>query len=206
MCDSRAPEGFERVADAVVVASIAAAAREEAAAAARRLAATAEYVRRNAVGPTDCAHWSCDNWDAMAAEVAAAQGVSHAMASGQMYLAVALRNRLPQVAALLARGDIGARLASTIVWHTDLIKDPETLRFVDTAIAGDAARFGPMSAAKTAQAIDAIVDRHDPRSRWLRCALSDSSVSVPSTGSAPIACSSRRTCVVLRVSSSMKSA
>lgn len=162
MCDSRAPEGFERVADAVVVASIAAAAREEAAAAARRLAATAEYVRRNAVGPTDCAHWSCDNWDAMAAEVAAAQGVSDAMASGQMYLAVALRNRLPQVAALLARGDIGARLASTIVWHTDLIKDPETLRFVDTAIAGDAARFGPMSAAKTAQAIDAIVDRHDP--------------------------------------------
>ncbi|OIN82623.1 DUF222 domain-containing protein [Mycobacterium malmoense] len=63
-------------------------------------------------GRTDCAHWSCDNWDAIAAEVAAAQGISHAMASGQMYLAVALRDRLPTVAALFAEGTIGARLAS----------------------------------------------------------------------------------------------
>lgn len=148
--------------DAAVVAAIASGAREEAAAAARRLAATAEFVHRHADGPTDCAHWSCDNWDAMAAEVAAAQGISHAMASGRMYLAVALRNRVPQVAALLARGDISARLASAIVWHTDLIKDAETLRLVDTLLARDAARFGPMSAGKTAQAIDAIVDQHDP--------------------------------------------
>ena len=148
--------------DAAVVAAIGQYARAEATAAARRLAAIAELVARRAEGPTDCAHWSCDNWDAMAAEVAAAQGISHAMASGQMYLAVALRDRLPRVAALLAQGTISARLAGAIVWHTDLIKDPDTLALVDGALAADAARFGPLSVTKTAQAIDAVVDRHDP--------------------------------------------
>jgi Domain of unknown function (DUF222) len=155
-------ESLTRADDASVVAAIAEGARGEAVAAARRLAAIAELVARRADGPTDCAHWSCDNWDAIAAEVAAAQGISHAMASGQMYLAVALRDRLPKVAALFAEGTISARLASAIVWHTDLIKDPDTMRLVDTALASDAARFGPMSVTKAAQAIDAIVDRHDP--------------------------------------------
>lgn len=148
--------------DAAVVSAIAECARMEAAAAARRLAAIGEFVSRHAGGPTDCAYWSCDNWDAMAAEVGAAQGISHAMASGQMYLAVALRDRLPRVAALFAEGAISARLASAIVWHTDLIKDHDTMQLVDSTLAKDAARFGPMSVTKTAQAIDAVVIQHDP--------------------------------------------
>ena len=148
--------------DATLVAAITAWSRAEAAAAARRLAAIAELVRRRAVGPTDYAYWSCDNWDAMAAEVAAAQGISHGLASGQMYLARALRDRLPRVAALLADGAISARLAATIVWHTDLIKDPDTLQVVDSTLADDASRYGPLSVNKTAQAIDAVVDRYDP--------------------------------------------
>jgi Domain of unknown function (DUF222) len=148
--------------DAAVVSAIGECARMEAVAAARRLAAIGEFVSRHADGPTDCAYWSCDNWDAMAAEVAAAQRISHAMASGQMYQAVALRDRLPQVAALFAEGVITARLASAIVWHTDLIKDPDTMRLVDSTVAKDAARFGPMSVAKTARAIDAVVIQHDP--------------------------------------------
>lgn len=148
--------------DGAVVAAIGECARAEAAAAARRLVAIAELVARRANGPTDCARWSCDNWDAIAAEVAAAQGISHAMASGQMYLAVALRTRLPKVGELLADGVISARLASAIVWHTDLIKAPDILALVDAALAADAARFGPLSVVKTAQVIDAIVDRHDP--------------------------------------------
>ncbi|MGZ4583912.1 MAG: DUF222 domain-containing protein [Mycobacterium sp.] len=164
MFDASLPDPAElrHADDAALVAAIAECGRAEAAAAARRLAAIGEFVARHADGPTDMAYWSCDNWDAMAAEVAAAQGISHAMASGQMYLAAALRDRLPRVAALFADGTISARLASALVWHTGLIKDPETLRLVDEALARDAARFGPLSVAKTAQAIDAIVDRHDP--------------------------------------------
>lgn len=164
MCDSPWPsvEALKTADDAAVVAAITWWTRAEAAAAARRLEAVAEFVRRRADGPTDCAHWSCDNWDAMAAEVGAAQGISHRMASAQMYLAVGLRDRLPRVAALFAEGTISARLVSTIVWHTDLIKDPETLSLVDKTLAEDAARFGPMSATKTSQAIDAVVDFYDP--------------------------------------------
>ncbi len=164
MFDVSLPDAAELrgVDDAAVVAAIGDCAKAEAAAAARRLAAIAELVGRRADGPTECAHWSCDNWDAMAAEVAAAQGISHAMASGQMYLAVALRDRLRRVGALFADGAISARLAGAIVWHTDLIKDPETLRLVDGALADDATRFGSLTVTKTAQAIDAVVDRHDP--------------------------------------------
>ncbi|WP_369830705.1 DUF222 domain-containing protein, partial [Mycobacterium sp. 1245805.9] len=67
MFDSQMP-------DADVVDAITDGARAEAMAAARRLAAIAELVTRRPDGPADRAHWSCDNWDAMAAEVAAAQG------------------------------------------------------------------------------------------------------------------------------------
>jgi hypothetical protein len=151
-----------RADDATVVAAITGWAKAEAAASARRLAAIAELVRRRAAGPADYAQWSCDNWDAMAAEVAAAQGISHGMASGQMYLGVALRDRLPRLAALFAGGTISARLAAAIVWHTDLIKDPQTLRLVDITLAEDAARYGPLSVNKTAHAIDAVVQRYDP--------------------------------------------
>ncbi|SOX55532.1 HNH endonuclease [Mycobacterium ahvazicum] len=148
--------------DRAVVASITECARAEAAAAARKLQAVAELVRLRADGPVDRGSWSCDNWDAIAAEVAAAQGISHGTASGQMYLAVALRDRLPRVAALFAEGVLSARLATALVWRTDLITDPRTLQIVDAALAGAAARFGPLSAAKSSQAIDTIVDRHDP--------------------------------------------
>jgi hypothetical protein len=148
--------------DATVIAAITGCARVETAAAARRLAAVAEMVSRRANGPTDCAHWSCDNWDAIAAEVAAALGISHSMASGQMYVGVALRERLPKVGALFAAGALSARLVSAIVWHTDLIKDPDTLRRVDETLAQDAGHFGPLSVTKTAQAIDAIIERYDP--------------------------------------------
>jgi hypothetical protein len=164
MFDSLPPDGTALASadDATVVAAITGWARAEAAASARRLAAIAELVRRRAVGSTRYGDWSCDNWDAMSAEVAAAQGISHGVASGQMYLASALRDRLPRVAALFAEGIISARLAASIVWHTDLIKDPETLRLVDEKLAEDATRYGPLSVNKTGQAIDAVVDRYDP--------------------------------------------
>jgi hypothetical protein len=156
------PAGLADADDAAVIAAITAWTRAEAAASARRLAAIAEYVRRHADGDAVYAQWSCDNWDAMAAEVSAAHNISHGMASGQMYFAAALRERLPKVAAVFADGTISARLAAAIVWHTDLIKDPEALALVDETLARDAERYGALSVSKTAQAIDAVVDRHDP--------------------------------------------
>ena len=164
MFDERLPVGAALTSadDATLVSAIAGWARTEAAAAARRLAAVAELVRRRVDGSADYAQWSCDNWDVVAAEVAAAQGISHGMATSQMYLATALRDRLPRTAELFADGKISARLAATMVWHTDLIKDAETLRLVDKTLAEEARNFGPLSVIKTAQAIDAVVDRYDP--------------------------------------------
>ncbi|MCV7402991.1 DUF222 domain-containing protein [Mycobacterium fragae] len=156
-------DSLPAVNDSMVAMAITGWDRVEAAAAARRLGAIAELVARRVEGGSpERGQWSCDNWDAMAAEVAAAQGISHGKASGQMYLAVALRERLPQVAAVFADGMISARLAASIAWHTDLIEDAEALRLVDKTLAQEALRFGPLSAAKTAQAIEAVVDQYDP--------------------------------------------
>ncbi|OHV01771.1 HNH endonuclease signature motif containing protein [Mycobacterium talmoniae] len=135
--------------------------RIEAAASARRLAAIAELVHRRTDNAGHSA-WACDDWDAAAAEVAAALNLSHGKASGQMYLATALRDRLPRVAEAFAEGMLSTKLVSTIAWHTQLIKDDEALALVDKSLARDAVRYGPLSANKTAQAIDAIIDQYDP--------------------------------------------
>lgn len=148
--------------DAGVVAVMAAANRDEAVAAARRFAAIAELVARHAVGATDCGRWSCDNWDAIAAQVGAALNISHNLASHQMYQALALRQRLPAVATLFAEGRLSLRLVTTIIWHTELIKDPAVLRVVDALLANDALRYAPLSQPKTARAIDALIERYDP--------------------------------------------
>ncbi|HEU4362556.1 MAG TPA: DUF222 domain-containing protein [Mycobacterium sp.] len=156
------PEALADAADGVLVAAITGWARVEAAAAARRLAAIAELVHRRTAGGANRSRWSCDYWDGAAAEVAAASHSSHGMASSQMSLAVALRDRLPQVGELLAEGTITVRLASAIAWHTTLVDDEETLGRVDAELAEAATELGPLSANKAADAIDVLVDRHDP--------------------------------------------
>ncbi len=149
--------------ESAVVAAITGWAQIEAAAAARRLAAVAELTARRTDGPPrGTGQWACDHWDATAADVAGALNVSHGKASGQMYLAIALRDRLPEVAQVFAEGMLSSQLVATIAWHTTLIQDREALALVDKTLARDALRYGPLSANKTTQAIEAIVDEHDP--------------------------------------------
>jgi hypothetical protein len=156
-----APEALRHADDAAVVAAIEEWTRQEAAAGAQRLGAIAELVRRRS-GDDERAQWSCDYWDAAAAEVAAAMGVSHGAASGQMHIALALRDRLPKVAALFLQGRLSARMVSIIAWRTQLIEDVEVLRLVDTALAEQATTWGPLSAYKLEQTIDLWVERYDP--------------------------------------------
>ena len=89
--------------DATIVAAIEQWAGAEASAAARRLAAVAELTRRRC-GDDDRADWACDSWDAAAAEVSAALGISHGRASGQMRLGLTLARRLPRVAEMFSDG------------------------------------------------------------------------------------------------------
>jgi Domain of unknown function (DUF222) len=153
---------FSTADDATVVAAIEEGARAEAAAGARRLAAIAELARRRVVDDDDRANWAFDGWASAAAEVAAAMTVGHRRASGQMRIAVALRDRLPRVAALYMQGTLSSQVVSTITWRTQLVQDAEALALIDAALAEGATKWGPLSEQRLDQAIDAWVYRYDP--------------------------------------------
>ncbi|KUI42990.1 hypothetical protein AU198_06840 [Mycobacterium sp. GA-1199] len=145
--------------DAAVVAAIEESTRAEARAGARRLAAIAELARRR-VDDDDRAAF--DGWDAAAAEVAAAMTVGHRRASAQMRIAIALRDRLPRVAALYLQGAINSRVVSALTWRTQLVYDAEALALIDAALAEGATKWGRLSDDKLERAIDAWVERYDP--------------------------------------------
>ena len=83
-------------------------ARVENAACAHRLSAIADVLeaRLAADGSAEREQWCLDNWDAVAAEIGAAQDVSLGVASHQLMLAKALRERLPRVGEVFAAGQI----------------------------------------------------------------------------------------------------
>jgi hypothetical protein len=130
--------------DAAVVAAIEELAAGEARAAARRLAAIGELVRRRC-GDDEHAHWACDSWDAAAAEVSAALGVTHGRASGEMIMSQTLRHRLPRVAELFWAGRLSYLVCKAIVWRTGLVVDDEALALIDHALAEAALTWGPLS-------------------------------------------------------------
>ena len=139
-------------------------ARVENAACARRLASTADMLeaRLAADGSAEREQWCVDNWDAVAAEVAAAQNVSLGVASHQLMVAMALRERLARVAEVFAAGQISYRLVNAIACRSALITDPDALARVDIELAAAVVGWGSLSVAKTEQGIDYWVDRYDP--------------------------------------------
>src|SRR5690349_19621449 len=152
---------FAGVDDAAVVAAIAEGARAEAVAGARRLAAIAELKRRRVLDDDERARWACDGWDCAAAEVAAAMNVNSRRASGQMRQAVALRDHLPAVAAMFARGELSARVVGAITWRTQFITEESVWAVIDRAIADRAAKWGPLAEDKLTCAVDALVLEFD---------------------------------------------
>jgi hypothetical protein len=145
-------------------AAVGAWARVENAACARRLAAMADELERqmSADGSLDRVQWCLDNWDAVAASVAAAQNVSLGVASHQLLIADDLRQRLPRVAEVFAAGAISYRLVAAVVARTRLIHDRDALAKVDTEIAAHVTSWGSLSVEKTQTEIDYWVDRYDP--------------------------------------------
>ncbi|WP_319452157.1 MULTISPECIES: HNH endonuclease signature motif containing protein [unclassified Mycobacterium] len=138
--------------------------RVENAACARRLSGMVTMLdaRYAASGSADRDQWCLDNWAAVCAEIGAAQQLTSGAASHLLLVAVALRDRLPKVAALFTAGVIGYRLIATIVHRSALIKDPAALRAVDAALARTVQEWGPISLDKTDQAIDALITEFDP--------------------------------------------
>ena len=145
-------------------AAVGAWARVENAACARRLSAIADVLEKRWAedGSVERDQWCLDNWDAVSAEVAADHGVSLGVASHQLMLAMALRERLPRVAEVFATGRIGLRLVNTICHRTALVADLQARAKVDIEVAAAAQGWGRLSEAKIEQAIDYWVDRYDP--------------------------------------------
>jgi hypothetical protein len=139
-------------------------ARVENAACARRLAAMADMLDAAfaADGSDEREQWCLDNWDMVAAQIGAAQNVSAGVASHELLVAQALRQRLPRVAEVFATGAITYRMVCAMVARTALIQDPEALTKVDAELAAHVRRWGSLSVDKTKTAIDYWVDRFDP--------------------------------------------
>lgn len=148
--------------DASLVDMMTSATRTEAQHAGRRLAAIAELTHRRCTDHEDRDLWACDGWDAAAAEIGAALTINRWQAASQMQLALALRDRLPEVGALLAAGDLPLQLVTQICWHTEHVQDPATLALIDVAMAGSAREWGPLSKADTMAQIDSWIEKFDP--------------------------------------------
>ena len=102
-----------------------------------------------------------DTWDGIAAEVAAALGVSQALASSYLNYSRALRNRLPRVGAALVAGDISYAAFQTIVYRTDLVTDDAVMAAVDAEVAVRVRRWPSMTRGRLGAAVDRIVARTD---------------------------------------------
>ncbi|MGE2692937.1 DUF222 domain-containing protein, partial [Mycolicibacterium pulveris] len=119
---------FRSADESALVAEIQACTRTETVTAARRMAAIGELAARaDAPELDERQQWVVDLWASAAAEVAAAMGISQRKASGQMRTALALRERLPKLAARFSAGEISAKLVSAITWRTHLVVDAELM-------------------------------------------------------------------------------
>ena len=137
-------------------------ARVEAVAASGRFVAIADLVALRVDNQGDRQWWACDGWDAACAEVGAALGIGPKEASGQLSIAVALRYRLPKVAAVFADGGVSARTVGTICWRTRLVEDPNLMAVIDAALAGALKEWAGLSRKKIEKKIDGWVHKFDP--------------------------------------------
>jgi hypothetical protein len=154
---------FVGVDDASVVDVITDAARQQNAMCGRELAAIGElYARRAPEDDVDHENWAIDGHENVVAEVAAALSISRGRARGRLRYAIALRERLPRVAEIFARGLIDFRLMAAVVSRTELVEDPVLVAKLDAAIARHASKWMRLSEPKLFERIDMWVMRFDP--------------------------------------------
>ncbi len=151
---------FASGSDADLIDAMGVAARTESAAVARRLAAVGELYARRAVEWADRELWCADPFEAVAAEVSAAQNISRGRAGSQIRYSRELRERLPKVAAVFAAGEIDFRMASTIINRTSNVTESAIVD-LDTALARLAPRWMKLSTPKLADRIDLWIAKFD---------------------------------------------
>jgi hypothetical protein len=159
---------FVGVDNAGVVDVITDAARQQNAMCGRELAAIGElYARRAPKDDVDRENWAIDSHENVVAEVAAALGLSRGRARGRLHYAIALRERLPRVAEVFARGLIDFRMMAAVVSRTELVEDPALIAKLDAAIARHSPKWMRLSGPRLFERIDMWVMRFDPAGKRL---------------------------------------
>jgi Domain of unknown function (DUF222) len=105
--------------------------------------------------------WCTDTREAITAEVAAALGITHGLATSYLEYSRAMRLRLPRVGELLQAGDIDYRTFQTVVYRTDLITDADVLAAVDVELAMKVARWPGITQGRLGSYVDRVVARAD---------------------------------------------
>ena len=113
-------------------------------------------------GSADREQWCLDNFAAVAAHIGAVQCLTTGTAENLLFLAAALHEQFPKVAAVFADGLISFSLVRTIITRTRLAILPDARRDIDDALATAFRTWEPTSQAKTEQLIDAIIEQFDP--------------------------------------------
>jgi hypothetical protein len=135
--------------------------RDESTAAAQRLLAVGRLYAQRAA---ELAEWNRSRIDAtaeVAAEVSAAQNVSHARAVGQIQYGRTLCERLPAVAKRFVAGVIDFRMVALIIARTENVDD-SVIAELDESIARHAEKWMRFSKPKLRDRIDMWVAKIDP--------------------------------------------
>jgi hypothetical protein len=149
--------------DVQLVDAVLATSKLDSAVQARRLTEIGElWDRRKRQAEPECELDLIDPREALAAEIAAAIAITSARAMGLIRLGEALRDRLPKVAGVFAKGDIDPAMVSAIVHRTALIEDPAHIAKVDAVLARRSPKWTNFSRKKIAEYIDSWVGRFDP--------------------------------------------
>ncbi len=98
---------------------------------------------------------------AVGAEVSAAQNISRRRAENQVRMAVSLHERLPNVAAVFARGDIDLRMVQMALTRTDNVED-DVIGALDEALAPKLSKWMRLSKKGLRDRLDMWVAEFDP--------------------------------------------
>lgn len=158
------PDTLGDLDEAGLVDSMRSAARLAAASLARVFAAGAELYQRRLAEQEIAKRevWAIDGWEAVAAEIAAAQGISRGRAAGQLRIGLALAERLPKFAALFAAGLVDYQVVAAVVHRTELMIDPGAIPRMDRWLERNAPRWGAWSRNRIVEAVDYWVQVLEP--------------------------------------------
>ncbi|OMC40778.1 hypothetical protein A5740_23720 [Mycobacterium sp. GA-1841] len=152
---------FDTDSAAELIDKISAAARAESMAIAARLTAIGALDTRRERELAETVYWRTDPFEEVAAEISAALRISRNRAGTLIHHARVLRDKLPQVAARLAAGDIDYRVVRALISRTDNV-DSSVWAALDTELAARAHRWMRLSERQLRDRIDQWVIKLDP--------------------------------------------